>query len=227
MRQSTSLLHSQTKSVRWPLLGARLAELPIALWGLIVVAAAFALGGVIGAGLPKPVNPAVSYLQHELAASAAEVRDLRGVAELKNVEVEHYRQIHLFSGEFGVPADLATQIYDIALAEGIDPELGFKLIRVESGFRRTVISSMGAIGYTQVKPSTAKWMDSGVQTRDLFETGINLHIGFRYLNYLLEEYNGDTRLALLAYNRGPTRVGRLLSSGIDPANGYAKAVLGE
>ena len=62
---------------------------------------------------------------------------------------------------------------------------------------------------------------------DLFDPEINLHLGFRYFNYLLDEYNGDTRLALLAYNRGPGRVGGLLRSGIDPANGYAKAVLGE
>jgi soluble lytic murein transglycosylase-like protein len=118
-------------------------------------------------------------------------------------------------------------IYDIALAEDVNPELAFNLIRVESGFRRTAVSSAGAIGYTQIRPSTAKWLDAAVQTRDLFEPEVNLHLGFRYFRYLLDEYNGDTRLALLAYNRGPGRVGSLVRNGIDPANGYAKAVLGE
>ncbi len=89
------------------------------------------------------------------------------------------------------------------------------------------MSSAGAIGFTQLRPSTARWLDPAVETQDLFEAETNLHLGFRYFRYLLDEYNGDTRLALLAYNRGPTRVGRLLTRGIDPANGYAKAVMGE
>lgn len=227
MRQTTSIWQSQPVPVRWTIGGIRIAELPLAVWGLLIVAAALAIGSVFGAGLPRPINPQITELENQLAAATAEARDLRSEAELKELQVERFRQVHAFSGEFNVPADLATRIYDIALAEGIDPELGFKLIRVESSFRRTAISDMGAIGYTQIKPSTARWLDPTVSTQELFETQTNLHLGFRYLRYLLDEYNGETRLALLAYNRGPTRVGSLLSSGIDPSNGYAKAVLGE
>ncbi len=227
MRQTTSIWQTQPVVVRWPLGTTRLGELPFMVWGLIIVAGAFAMGSIMGAGLPRSVNPQVAQLQIELASASAEARDLRGAAELKELQIARLNLIRNYSGEFRVPANLATEVYDVALAEGIDPDLGFKLIRVESNFRRLVVSTMGAIGYTQMLPSTAKWLDPGIQTRDLFETQTNLHLGFRYLRYLLDEYNGDTRLALLAYNRGPGRVGNLLSSGIDPANGYARAVLGE
>ncbi len=227
MRQTTSIWQTQPVAVRWPLGATRLGELPFTVWGLIIVAGAFAMGSIMGAGLPRSVDPQVAQLQIELAFAAAEARDLRGAAELKELEIARLNLIGDYSGEFRVPANLATEVYDIALAEGIDPDLGFKLIRVESNFRRLAVSSVGAIGYTQMLPSTAKWLDPGIQTRDLFETQTNLHLGFLYLRYLLDEYNGDTRLALLAYNRGPGRVGNLLSSGIDPANGYARAVLGE
>jgi soluble lytic murein transglycosylase-like protein len=223
---STWQTEAQAVSVRWPQIQAKLAEVPATVWALIVVAVAVATAGALG-GIPQASNPAAERLSSELASLAAENRDMRSEIELKTLEVERLGQIQLFSGEFRIPANRAMQIYDIALAEDVNPELAFNLVRVESGFRRTAVSSAGALGYTQLRPSTARWLDPAVQTRDLFNTDINLHLGFRYFRYLLDEYNGDTRLALLAYNRGPGRVGGLLRSGIDPSNGYAKAVLGE
>src|SRR3989454_12613017 len=56
----------------------------------------------------------------------------------------------------GFPADLAAATYDIALAEGVDPVLAFRLVRVESGFNPRAKSREGALGLTQVLPSTAR-----------------------------------------------------------------------
>jgi soluble lytic murein transglycosylase-like protein len=52
-----------------------------------------------------------------------------------------------------------------------------------------------------------------------------MRLGFRYLRQLTTQYDGDLRLALLAYNRGPTRVDSIRSAGGDPGNGYATAVM--
>lgn len=41
---------------------------------------------------------------------------------------------------------------------------------------------------------------------------------------MLERY-GDVKLALLAYNRGPTRVQQLVGQGRDPENGYATQLM--
>jgi soluble lytic murein transglycosylase-like protein len=41
----------------------------------------------------------------------------------------------------------------------------------------------------------------------------------------MDKYDGDQRLALLAYNRGPGTVDRVLKRGGDPDNGYADAVI--
>jgi hypothetical protein len=222
---NTTTLSDETVAIRSPF-SLRLSEVPIPVWALMVVAGA--LGAAIAlSGLPEASNPAAAELSTELSLLSAEARDLRSDLELKSLEVERLQVVHGYSTDYRIPADRAQLIYDIALAEGLNPELAFNLVRVESGFKRTAVSSVGAIGYTQVRPSTAKWLDPTVEAKDLFNAEVNLHIGFRYLKYLLDEYNQDTRLALLAYNRGPGRVGDLMASGIDPANGYAKAVLGE
>lgn len=211
----------------WSLPKRRLTDLPFPVWAIIALAGAFSLTALTGRDLLQPVEPQTEQLRSELAAVTTEVRSLRSEIQLKSLAVDRLDEIHRLAGGYRVPADLATLIYDIAVAEQISPDLAFGLVRVESGFERTVVSPKGAIGYTQLLPSTAKWLDPSSDTKDLFDTQTNLHLGFRYLFQLLEEYNGDKRLALLAYNRGPTRVGGLLSLGIDPANGYAKKVLGE
>jgi soluble lytic murein transglycosylase-like protein len=63
------------------------------------------------------------------------------------------------------------------------------------------------------------------QASQLFQPETNLRVGFRYLRYLIDKYEGDTELALLAYNRGPGTVDRILDRGGDPDNGYATKVL--
>ena len=74
-------------------------------------------------------------------------------------------------------------------------------------------------------PNTARIFYPRLLNDDLFDAEINLRIGFRFLRDLLDQYDGDVALALLAYNRGPTRLRRLLDRGIDPRNGYASSVL--
>ena len=130
------------------------------------------------------------------------------------------------SARYRIPSDLAADIYDIALAEGIDPSLAFRLVRVESGFVQRAISPVGAVGLAQLMPQTAFWLDPSLTYADLFDRKTNLRLGFRYLRSMIARYDGDLRLALLAYNRGPGTVDMVLDEGRDPTNGYENAVIG-
>lgn len=130
-----------------------------------------------------------------------------------------------FASQFKIPVPLAEQIHNAAVAEGIEPRVAFGLVQTESSFRRTAISSVGAVGYTQLLPSTANWIAPGTTRSQLFQPQTNLRVGFKYLNYLKDKYNGNMRLALTAYNRGPGTVDRLLKQGRNPENGYATKVL--
>ncbi|MBV9774253.1 MAG: lytic transglycosylase domain-containing protein [Gemmatimonadetes bacterium] len=128
---------------------------------------------------------------------------------------------------FRVSDQMAKLIQEAALANDIDPEVAFGLVKTESGFKNSATSHVGAIGLTQLMPRTARWLKPGTTARDLRNPETNLHIGFGYLRKLIDRYDGDTRLALLAYNRGPGTVDKVLKRGGNPDNGYADMVLGE
>lgn len=161
------------------------------------------------------------------ARSGAEIRlpATRSDMALRRLQVERRQRVRGLAERFGVTTELGARIYDAAVNEGVDAELAFRLVRVESRFRGGAIGPAGSIGYTQVQPRTARWLDPSVTDEDLLEVETNLRLGFRYLRMLLDRY-GDLRIALLAYNRGPGTVEALLEVGEDPANGYAARVLG-
>jgi hypothetical protein len=140
------------------------------------------------------------------------------------VERERARAKEEFAAEFSIPTDLAEKIYTAAKKHAIEPEVAFGLVRAESSFRRTVVSHAGAVGYTQLLPSTARWIAPGTTRAALFNPETNLDVGFRYLRYLKDKYEGNVDLALTAYNRGQGRVDRDLQAGRNPDNGYAEAV---
>jgi soluble lytic murein transglycosylase-like protein len=130
-----------------------------------------------------------------------------------------------YSTKYQIPADLAGAIYDIALSEGIDPSLGFRLVKIESDFKRTARSPAGALGYTQLQLATARFYDSSLTEEKLLERDTNLRFGFRFLRDLMGQFHNNMHLALLAYNRGPGKVAEILAAGGDPQNGYSDAVL--
>jgi soluble lytic murein transglycosylase-like protein len=185
---------------------------------LFVASAVFILGAA-ATREPRPANEA--SLGQELRQTRSALLAREGELELARLELSRLSNIVEHSRIHRIPADLASSIYDIALSDGIDPALAFSLVRVESGFTRRAVSSAGAIGYTQVMPNTAFWLQPGLTRDDLFTRDTNLRLGFRYLRMMLEQYDGDLHLALLAYNRGPGRVDEILRAGGNPANGYS------
>ena len=93
----------------------------------------------------------------------------------------------------------------------LDPLLLYAVIKVESSFDEKAISPKNARGLMQIMPTTGKWIaeklkDEKYNEEDLFEPTKNIMMGAWYINYLTEKFNGDTSLALMAYNAGPGNV---------------------
>jgi soluble lytic murein transglycosylase-like protein len=190
---------------------------------LLTLSTVMFLVGAAATNQPR-LEAAKLALERQMRNTKSSLLARQGELELARLELTRLNYIHEQSKRYRIPADLAGAIYDIALSERIDPALAFSLVRVESEFTRTAVSSVGAIGLTQLMPETASWLQPGITRNQIFERDVNLRLGFRYLRMLMEQYNGDLQLALLAYNRGPGRVDEIISEGGNPSNGYDRLV---
>ena len=202
----------------------------------LLVLGFFAATGVIAASRePATVNaePTPKAERNAFFISPGEARKLqnelanaRGELDLVKAQFDRANKILEYSRRYDIRASLASSIFDAALGEGIDPDLAFRLVRLESEFNPRAKSPVGAIGLTQLMPSTARFYQKGVTVDDLYDSDTNLKIGFRYLRNLMRLYNGNIELALVAYNRGEEKVDDARREGRDPRNGYEKKVMG-
>jgi hypothetical protein len=99
-------------------------------------------------------------------------------------------------------ARLRQVIDDRAAEQSLSPDLVRAVIRVESDWNPRARSDKGAQGLMQLMPSTAA--TSGVT--DPFDPEDNIRGGVAYLKTLMDRFDGNTQLALAAYNAGPSAV---------------------
>lgn len=181
------------------------------------------------ATLPSPTEfpPAASILRRKPKAVLLKVAQPWSIDTVQNIPratLTRWHRIYGFARKYEVSSDLARKIYDAALEQKIEPDLGFRLVNAESEFKTRAASPVGAIGLTQLMLATARGFEPSVTREDLMQAETNLRIGFKYLRALIRENDGNLSLALLVYNRGPVAVQLALSQGRNPTNGYDTSV---
>jgi soluble lytic murein transglycosylase-like protein len=185
-----------------------LASLALVVWG----AAVAPLGGPVAGD-----DPTRLVTREVLALVEREM--------LRDLVLEHRRAAPLASREHVVQV-----IQQEASSAGVDPLLVAAIVARESSFRSHAVSSAGAVGLMQLRPFVAR--DVALRTNLSWREGetlqrprANVRLGVAYYLELVERFDGDVRLALAAYHRGPTRVAGELRRGEFTGSRYAGRVL--
>ncbi len=170
-------------------------------------------------GLPK-----FARREWARALQGAAPDTLRLAADLANRDGWYDRAVFtLTSGEalrlYRLRFPLARQDGVVAQAEqaGIDPAWAYGILRSESAWVYDARSGADARGLMQLLPATAAQVArrnglawGGGDT--LYDPGVNIELGTRYLAQLAARYDGAPWLTSAAYNAGPNRVDQWLAA---------------
>ncbi len=118
------------------------------------------------------------------------------------------------------PRAFAQDVQRAARRYGIDPNLLFAVMRVESVYQPHIVSYAGAIGLMQIMPRTGRLIANRLGRRDysaadLLDPQTNLDFAAWYLSSLIRRFDGRLPLAIAAYNGGPHNVRRWLAGHAD------------
>jgi soluble lytic murein transglycosylase-like protein len=114
-------------------------------------------------------------------------------------------------------ADLRRLVRIAARGQGLDANLVAGVVQAESKGNPTAVSRARAYGLMQLRiPTASEVAGRPVSVEELLDPAFNLDLGCRYLRRMLDRFDDDVLLALMAYNAGPGSVERWLAEERDP-----------
>lgn len=115
------------------------------------------------------------------------------------------------------PVKYSEYVEKYAREYNIDKYMVYAIIKAESNFDEKAKSESNAIGLMQIMETTAietaNKMELEITEEDLFNPEVNIKIGLNYFAYLVEQYNNNYALAIVAYNAGIGNVDKWIKNG--------------
>lgn len=95
------------------------------------------------------------------------------------------------------------------------------IVKQESGFAPIAVSSVGALGFMQLMPATAKLVAKDMGTnynKNKLASDItyNVQLGTYYIKKLIDRFDGSEMMAIASYNAGPNATQRWINEYYDP-----------
>lgn len=112
---------------------------------------------------------------------------------------------------FAYPKAYENEVQENSKKTKVPVEFVWSIMRAESNFRYNAVSPAGALGLMQIMPFTGQKVSELIGNKNftpssLLVPEVNIQLGTRYLQRLLNQFNESTALAAAAYNGGPHRV---------------------
>ncbi|MEE4236976.1 MAG: transglycosylase SLT domain-containing protein, partial [Anderseniella sp.] len=160
-----------------------------------------------GLGLPPGQGPAmrprIPQTTPRLPAPKPKPAPGQGVAMRPRVRQAPVSIAPEISQSLSQHSSRAASRYKTGIDESQFSDLAHRVMWQESRGRHDAVSPVGARGLMQVMPATAKSPGFGIAPLRDDSPEENMRFGTEYLAAMLERYDGDVQLALIAYNAGP------------------------
>lgn len=152
-------------------------------------------------------------------------------AVIDMMEKQGWMNLAVSTGKAGAQRgmDMEVRAFPIGVnpnveTSGLEKALAFAIMRQESEFNQSVVSSAGAVGIFQVMPDTGRdaakklgiGYDAGAWRND---PAYNIRLGAGYVANLVSNYDGNYVMAIAGYNAGPGRIRDWVREYGDPRTG--------
>ena len=170
-------------------------------------------------------------LMAELYARAGDLRNAHAVVRLELQALLRHpaSALSLRAASLAYPLAFRDQIAKVSDGASIPADLLQAVMREESALDPRALSPTGALGLTQLMPSTARMLArklklSGFHIARLLEPDTNIRLGGTYLGQLYARFQHPA-LALASYNAGPGAVsGWLRARGSLPLDAFVEEI---
>jgi soluble lytic murein transglycosylase-like protein len=153
--------------------------------------------------VPAPLPGAMKAARNAAAEVANYVESQpKSTKSTQTVSNPNYRD--LARGYAVSATEIDSAIGAAAKRHDVDPNLIRAIIKTESNFNPNAVSRKGAMGLMQLMPDTAR----SLKVQNPFDPKQNVDAGVRYFKNLMNNYKGDLKLSLAAYNAGAGAVAR-------------------